>query len=485
MPTVQIVPGTAVLAGAAPGAQMDVQAQGAPGRATAGLGAEIAAQSDVIGQFAIRKQNAINAADVLDGQLKMEQARGDFQNELSTNQDPDTWKGLWAQKAQDVRSQVLGNDKLAPVVKEHLTRAVDEFAVTEGVKVGIQANARTIQIQKAKMQVFADTFWKAGDFDKGAMAIDAMRDHGLIDDVQHRQMLDQGKTVVSIAQVNRQINDDPITATEKLEAKGKDGEWLNYDGLDENQRESLKVEARRATSSVRADTVNELEQRRLVGEIIPGLELQKLVDQKKLLPTQMKWILQEQARQGSDAGQITAFAKHLTEIDQYDKTNDPTNEHYAQLTADRLKFPADLRAEAKSRLDAKLTPSSTNIVTKQANAYIDTLTGKGVLGPSQKGDGTREEIEKTYTMNVQLKRELETWIKANPGKSSVDQVAFINQWLERPRNVAASLPLFNALSGRAQPTAGLPSVTTPEAYARLPAGARYLDSTGKPATKGK
>lgn len=486
MPTVQIVPGSLVTRAPYAGAPTDLAAAQAPGRALEQVGQQVGnTTSRVLEEFAVRKQNATNAMDLLAGDLAMKKSLADYQDQMAREPDPDKWVPGWDDQLQKTKAAVLENPKLAPVVKEHLTNAFTEFGSVSSSQIKTQANVRDIQQKKAIGMVYANTFWDAGQFEPGEYALDQMREHGLISDVEQAQLLAKGHTQVAQALVNRGINQDPIGTMDKLDEKTKSGDWANFDGLDENQREAFKVEARRATSALRAETINSIGDRRNAGEIIPKDELQSLVDQRKLTAYQMKWVLQEQSRQGFDPLMTKAFADHLTAVDAYDKTSDPTNEKFAELTADRLKFSADLRAEAKSRLDAKLNPTATNIMTKDANHFIDEMTEKGVLGPTTTDKGRPTQVAATYAQNVQLKRELSEWVKANPGKSPVDQVAFIRQRLQGPRDVAATLPLFNALSGRAQPTAGLPTVTTPDAYAKLQPGARYIDATGKPATKGK
>lgn len=460
--------------------------------------------SSTLSEFAMRKQNAVNAAAVVDAQTRMEKAQSAYQQDMTTNQDENTWVPNWQKATADLKSTVLSNPQLAPVVRDHLENQFKEFEQRSTSQISTQANVRTIQRQSAIFTNAANDAWEAGDFEKGSQNILKMVQLGLISDTKGQEMLAKGQNQVDVSNAVHGIATDPILALHGLEEKDKKGDWANYSELDENQRESLRVKAMQQISKVRQQTVDDLVDQQNNGKILQKADLQQLVDTQKLTSTQMRWILQSQG-QPEDPKLNQHFAELLTDIDGYDHSKDKTNSQFAELAARRLALPKELQAEAKKRLDEKLNVTGAHVQTAEVNRYIDEMLGQGILGPikgnktvvtpgrffgtnSEEVPVTNEEKQATYGRQVQLKQELKDFVRNNPNADAVQQRNFINSRVASFVDSKAATPLFNTISGRAtqtQPAAQTPRITTKAQRDALPAGASYLGPDGKMYTKGQ
>lgn len=495
----QVVPGSEVRSDYA-GASMNGSALLAVGGAKAAVGEGAQRVADVLQEFSERKQAATNTADVVEAQAQMQKTQSAYQDDMTTNQDESTWVSGWQDQVKALKSTVL-NGNLAPVVRRHLENQFTTFEGTSTTQIATQANVRSIQRQKARLMTVADDNWKGGDFVQGKQAIDAMVSAGLVNPDEAVSILEKGREKVDMANVNRGIGLDPIATYDALGEQTEGGKWKNFTALDENQRESLKVEARRATSAVRADTVNDLVDRRNGGEIIQVDELQKLVDSRKLTATQMKWILQEQTRAKGDPGNLPAFSTLLSDIDKYDKNADPTNEKFAELTGRRMALPPEMREEAQRRLDGKLKVDHQSVTgSRDVLEYVDKLLDQGAFGPV-KGEievktpgkyfGTNttkrkvgaDDIEKAYGQAIELKRDLQRFLEANPKADSVQQRDYIDKLTRGKVNAQAATPLLNAISGTAHPTGAPVRVNSQAERDALEPGTVYIGPDGQPYTR--
>lgn len=491
----QIVPGSEVRSNYG-GTQLNAAPLLAVGGAKAAVGSGLQDVSNVLQVFGEKMQAATNTADIIEAQNKMQQTQAAYSDEMATNQDEQTWVPGWQKNVSELKTSILDNGKLAPDVREHLQNQLSQWESTSTTQIATQANVRSIQRQKARLMTVADDNWKNGDFDQGKQAIDAMVGAGLVNPDEAVDIVKAGRVKVDVNNVNRGIGVDPIGTFDALNDQTDGGRWRNFTALDENQRESLKVEARRQISAVRVETVNDLVDRRNSGEIIGTAELQKLVDGRKLNATQMRWILQEQARSKGDPGNLPEFSKLLSEIDGYDKTKDPTNEKFAELTGRRMALPPEMREEAQRRLDAKLKPDSAAITgSHEVLKYVDELLDNGAFGPvkgtiEEKTPGkffgtnttTRkvgpEDIEKAYGQAIELKRDLQRFMQANPNADSVTQRDYIDKLTRGKVNAQAATPLLNAISGTVHPTGAAVHVTSQAQRDALAPGTVYIGPDG-------
>lgn len=488
IPTVQ---GSAVVSAPYGAATLDANALMGPGRGMQAIAQGIGQLGDVASRFAERKQDAINVAASADAEMQMQKAFNDYQIEMTHATDTDpytpaekTWVTGWDKKATTLKGQLLSNPEVSPAVKQHLEIALTHIAGESSMRIATQANTRTIQRQKAKLTNVADFLYSAGDKEKGDIPIDTMAEHGLIFPEEAVQLKNKGREMADFQTVNKGINSDPIKTLDDLNAKDSSGDWKNFDDLDENKREALKVEALRQIGTIRHDTVNDLVDRTNSGEIIGKDELQSLVNQRRLKATEMKWVLQQQKAGKFDPEMNSKFAGMLTAIDSYDPVKDPTHEQRAELFGQALQFPAQYRDEIKTALDKKLKPDAAlkDSATADAKRYIGELRAGGYFGDTSVTQGKAnnpKEFQAAYSQELDLRNALKGFITDNPKADAGAQRDFLNAKVRTMKTATAAAPLLNAFSGRAEAPGGGASnpltrvVTSKADFDALPSGATF------------
>jgi len=493
---IQTISNTAVAAAPIGGAPANMDALMAPARAQGQMGQAIQQAGTVMGEFALRAADARNRTALVESEMTMDKAFADYQIQMKKEPDEEKWVEGWQAKSLEVKQQLLSDKNLAPVVKGQLANEYKKFDQDSAIRIGTQANVRTVDRQKAKLLNVADFMWQAGDYERGEIAIDTAVSAGLMTDADAVQIKKQGAERVDYYAVNRGINTDPIGTLDELEAQTPTGRWKNFGNLDENRRQALAVEAKRAISSVRVDTMQGLSDRRNAREIIPEQELQGLVNQKKITPTQKKWIIQEQTRSGDDPKVTVAFAKALREVDLYNPNQDPTQEQFAKLVGDRAGFTADQKQELERRLNVRTKPGDESNGDKTVLKYVDELLDGGFLGLTKKDSETgrpldAKQYQAAYGRNIELRQQLSSFMSANPKATPVQQRDFINSKLEAVNTTNSATPILNSYAGKAQASAkttdkpgnGAPvKIGTKEEFDKLPKGSLF-EYNGRSGTK--
>jgi hypothetical protein len=497
------VSGSAVVAAPVGAAPLNAEALMGPGRGMQSIAQGLSDVSDVAKQFADRKQNAINAASAANAQMQMEKAANDYQIEMSHMVDdpgPDgktaeeKWTPGWDDKSSKLKGSLLADPKISRAVKDHLEVTLSNQIGQTSQQIATQANTRTIQRQKAKLTNVAEYMYQNGAKEKGDIAIDAMAEHGLIFPEEAYRLKEKGHEAADFQTVNKAINQDPFGALDALQEQDKKGDWTNFTDLDENKREALKVEATRATSAIRHETVNGLMDRINQGEIIGKDELQSLVDQRHLKATEMKWVLQQQKNAGGVSAENTAkFAEILTSIDNYDPLKDPTHQKRAELFGQALQFPTQYRDEIKRELEKRLKPETRTAAEHNmmdVRTYIGELRHGGLFGDTTLENGKPhrpKEYQAAFQTELELRSALKSFVAENPKADILEQRDFINKKVSTLKTVRAAMPVLNAISGRSPDSAAAPSLTTVKTKAErdaLAPGARYLGPDGKTYTRG-
>lgn len=478
MATIPIVAGTFVAHAGPSAAPMDLGAALAPSAAQAQFGQTLTQAGSVAMEMAQRMQAAKNLADATTGRLDMQKAQSDYQNEMATNQDESTWAPNWQKKLSDIKTDIVGNPDLAPVVRATLNNQFNEFAQTSSSQIQTQQNVRTIQRQKARMMNVADTMWDNGDYEKGAIAVDAMESHGLINSDDKVQILKKGQVQVDFANVQHAAATDPVTALESLQAQTDDGKWTNYPNLDENQRSALTNKVETQVNKLKQETLQDLYDRQNGGEVLGTKELQGLVDDGSLNASAMKGILRAQARAGASAVDLQAYSQLLGRVDKYNPADDKGN-NYSERTAiiDAMAhLPETYRAEVKSQLDRRENSTGEASKTTDAFDYLRHVVQLGTLGNTSIIEGVpvnRTQAEQAYKTEATLRDQLTRQVQATPNMSTADQIDWIGQKIRTQQNRASGLPLVNAMSGTApspQRSTQTPEIGSAQEMLALPHG---------------
>jgi hypothetical protein len=510
IPTVQ---GSDVIAAPYAATSLDAGSLMGPGNAMQSVGRAIGYAGQVIGEFGERKQKAINAAAAQDGQMKMEKAFNDYQIEMSRMKDPDdytnaedTWADGWQKKASTLKNQILADPKISQAVKDHLDVSLSGFVGQSTDRINTQANTRSIQRQKAKLTNVASFMYENGDIERGDVAIEAMREHGLIFPEEEMHLKEKGAQQADLSQVSKGLNTDPIATLDALQDKTDGGRWRQFTNLDEETRLSLTRRARTEMESVRADTVRGFQDRINQGEFVKPDELQGAVDDRKLTPQQYKWLNAQQTGKANYSEDVVRMVNLTRQIDSW-KSGDPdAQDQLHKIAADMAGLPKDMQNRLESDLNRVAKPGSSKAsVPSQGYAYIDHLLTNGFFGPvkgevekevpgkffgtnKEKVPVTREEAEATYGKALALRDSLNAWVKDNPHATLVEQQKFINGQIQGQVDTVAATPVLNALTGRSAAPQSSTQTQKPLSraeYDALPPGATYKGKDGRSYTKKK
>lgn len=459
---IQTLSGTAVERAPIGGAPMNMDALMAPARAQAQMGHAVQQAGSVMGEFALRSADARNRTALVESEMTMEKAFADYQQQMAAEPDEEKWVGGWQAKSLEIKQQLLSDKKLAPVVKNQLSNEFKKFEQDSTIRIGTQANVRTVERQKAKLLNVADFMWQAGDYERGEIAIDTGIEAGLFTNEEGVQMKKKGAEAVDVYAVKRGQMNDPIATQEQLYEKTPSGRYRNFTNLDDNQRASLSVQTAQRVSQLQTDTMRGLEDRRNNGDLIPEQELQGMVDRKEIKSTTMKRILSEQKRSGDDPALTVAFAKALRQVDAYNPNQDPTQEKFAALVQDRAGFTADQRQELEKRLNVRTKPLDESNGDKTVLDYVDKLLDGNFLGNTKRDSVTGKPYDPAgyqaaYGRSVELRQQLSAFMNQNPKATPVQQRDFINAKLQSVNDTNAGTAVLNGFAGTAQSKPSTPA----------------------------
>jgi hypothetical protein len=476
---------THAVVGAAP---RDLGSALASGAALTNFGGTIARAGEVAGEFSQRLQAATNAAAEVDAQVKMHQAQDDYNRELSTNQDTNTWVPGWQKKVDGLRSEVLGNPELSPMARDKLTNQFKSFAQTSTSQVATQSNVQGIRNKTKIMLQAADNAWDSGDYEAGTQPILSAVQVGLLSDAQAQEILKKGETQADFAKVNRGLNVDPINTLDSLNDQTDGGRWRNFKGLDENQREALKGKADTAVNKLRGDTLQGIYDKQNNGQLMSNDDLQQLVDDRKLTPGTMKAILAQQAKIGKrpEVPELERYSNLLTSASNYNPDSDPNNEQRANIIAQMAELQPTYRDEVKASLDRATNKTGENARTADGNNYIDELVRGGFLGNTKLApDGSPYEpaqARQAYQRKIELRDALRDYIRTNPKATAKDQFEFLNGKISTQIDVGSATPILNSLTGRSpggQSSTQTQKVTSKAQWDALAPGTLYIGTDGQ------
>lgn len=458
----QTISGTAVERAPIGGAPANMDALMAPARAQDQMGRAIAETGSVMGEFALRAADARNRTALVESEMTMEKAFSDYQSEMSKEPDEEKWVQGWQAKSLEVKQQLLSDKKISPVVRDQLSNEFKKFEQDSTIRIGTQANVRTVERQKARLMNVADFMWQAGDYERGEIAIDTMIGAGLVTAEEGVQIKKKGAEAVDVYAVKRGQMNDPIATHEQLYEKTPSGRYRNFTNLDDNQRAALSVQTAQRVSQFQTEVMRGLEDRRNNGDLIPEQELQAMVDRKEIKSTTMKRILSEQKRSGDDPALTVAFAKALREVDAYNPNQDPTQEKFASLVQDRAGFTADQKQELEKRLNVRTKPLDESNGDKTVISYIDSLLDGNFLGNTKKDSATGKPYDPkgyqaAYGRNIELRQQLTQFMNQNPKATPVQQRDFINSKLQAVNDTNAGTAVLNAFAGKTQSKPAAPA----------------------------
>lgn len=453
----------------------------AEGRGIQQLGAGISQVASTGMQITQRFEHANYVAKSAEADRKVKTAWTAYQEEMLTKPGkPDEWVKGWT----DLSAKTLKDidqTGLSAQSKERLKMQLASFQADATSQISLQATKQRIKNGAAEITASAGLDLKNGDWQGYERKINEGTEAGFFDPATQLRLMEDGKKQFDFEQANKAINENPFAALDALEAKSDGGKWANYKELDENRRLALVREAKTYISRDRAETVQGIVDRQNNGEIVSDAELDGLVQSGRILPTQAKWALQQQKRHGRDPELIVEYANLLSAIDKYQPNQDPTNATFAELSAQQLKYPAELRSEITKRLnDAKSNAATKR---KEGYDYVDNLLSGHFLGnidKSTSGTGAptnKQEYLRAHQRAVEIRQQLDEFLKAKPGATGPEQVKFVNDLTAKYRTETGAGLLDKSKGGTP------PAPKSKKEYDALPSGTRYLHPDGTIKTK--
>ncbi len=412
-----------------------------------GIGQVANAASD----YAQKLDNANYVAKSAEADRKVKTAWTKYQEQMLTNQaKPDEWAKGWDELYSKV-SQDVDLKSLSPAARQRVQEQMKSFQSDSLNQISLQSTKQRIRNGQAEITTSAGLDLKNGDWQGYESKIKEGAKAGFFDPEAEMRLMEDGRKQFDFEQANKAINLDPFGALDAIESRSEKGEWNNFKALDENRRLALVREAKTAVSKERSDTIQSIVERQNGGEIISDAELDGMVQSRRLLATQVKWVQQQQKRAGNDPEMIVEYANLLTAIDKYQPSQDPTNEKFSALTAHQLKFPSELRSEIDRRLKEAKTNSA--IKRKEGYEYVDNLLAGSFLGNidrSQSGTGKPTDPAdylRAHQKAVDLRMQLDEFLRQNPGASGPEQLKFINQLTTKDRAKTGANLLDRSRSG--------------------------------------
>lgn len=440
------------------------------------LGVGISQAAQAANQYALKMDHANYVAKSAEADRKVKTAWTAYQEQMETEKaTPEKWAKGW----NDVYAKVSKDIDTSTLSKGAQARLQDQlasFQADSSSQISMQATKQRIRNGSAEITASAGLDLKNGDWLGYESKIKEGAAAGFFDPATEIRLLDDGRKQFDFEQANKAINENAFMALDALEAKSEGGEWANFKQLDENRRLSLVREAKQYIARDRSETVQSIVERQSNGEIISDAELDGLVQSKRLLPTQAKWALQQQKRQGRDPEMVAEYANLLSAIDKYQPIQDPTQSQFAELSAQQLKYPTELRSEINRRLGEAKTNSATK--RKEGYEYLDSLLAGSFLGDidrSQSGTGKPSnpvEYQRAHERAVYIRQQLDEFLKGKPAATGPEQVEMVNKLTAKYRAEDGANMLERSRAS------SLPAPKTPKEYGALKPGTTYLAPDG-------
>ena len=400
------------------------------------LAAGIQSIGQAAGDFAVKKQEAVNYATAVDADRKMKDAFVSFQDELKSNGDETTWEAAWQKRAGEVENEI-GVAKMPGALRDRITPQMESWKSSMAGQVRSQATAREINRAKGNVMESAENDLKLGDVASYTEKIQGGEKHGLFDPVEAKALVKNGVQKAEYYAATNMILTNPMASMDALTEKGEGGGWANYGNLDEKQRKTLVDSANVAVQRVRAETYQDLIGRMNDGQIISTDELDGMVSKKMLTSTQARDIQRNQGKTASKAT-ASAFAGVMTAITAYDPREDGTNENYANLAVQVATLPPGLKEDAYSRLKEKRDPSSplNGAVARDAMSQVDASFKAGLFGQfevTELDKNTGMTIKKTdpvayaqaLEQKVKVEDALSSFFRDKPKATRVEALAYV------------------------------------------------------------
>lgn len=474
----------------------DANALSAPGRALQGLGSGIQRAGDLMADFALQKQNAVNVANIHSAELKMEEAYANFQTEMAKEGDEEKWRDMWNETWNETSSAIFSDD-LAPVVKERLNVMMEQFKGRTDIQVQGMATKRAIQRAKAKTEMAVEKDLENGDLASAERKINEGLAANLYDPEEAQKRKERAQSRIDYYEASRLIQDDPEDTYKLLSERTAGGkQYKHFKNLQPDTRNSLMAHARREGGRLKAENYGALIRRTANDKPVPIWEIEEMVELGEITSGQAGAYIREFHSAKLHPFDTSRMAQILRNIEAYDPSQDPFFEQFADIHGDILPMPSRQATLLMNRLNQKqeggLGSSKTaDMVTRRLDRMFSSHFFSGGIAPD-----TPDSIREANVSYLETVESAQSIMQENPKMSASDvmeklfeQPALSDSVLkhsQRYRSQMGSIDLEDREKSMTRKRAALeayqavfpqltPDMTVEEALAALPAEASDQD----------
>jgi hypothetical protein len=416
--------------------------------AVGAAGARLGQGFEAMGDLGTRIKHAQDYAAITKAGTAMQTAFEQFQTELNDPNNPEngdekTWGPRWQERQAALKEQMAQDDSLkslSPAARLHLDTQMQDWTKQTSTQIGHQATVRSLENAKGAVVADYNTKLRTGDIDGAVKAVQGAVPYGIIHPEEAGVLVASANRKADHYQASALIMQDPIAAEGALSEKDKDGKPTEFTHLDDDSRLQLTFEAHRRAMQLKQETAADLFERQQQGTPASPDEVNELVKQGRLSPTQAKQYLKPPKPEFD----TDKFAGLMTDIAGYDPLKDTDRSQYAKLMA-RAAYDADIKGPAASdaveMLKKKSDPKSVlnSPVAKDAVAAVDDAFKKGLYGkftvtePATAANGYTPKTVTDAKIYAQAKAEqlktldaVNRYIEQNPNASRAEVFKFIS-----------------------------------------------------------
>ena len=395
----------------------DANALMAPGRALAGLGANVQQAAKQLEQFAQQKQHAENVSKLHNADRAMKESFADFQVEMAKQGDETKWGEMWDKHWSSTRKvlQTTDGSEHSPAVNEALNIKFADFSSQKSIEIKGLQTKRAIQRSKAKTETAVEYDLEHGDLEGATRKIQEGQAAGLYSPLEAQKRIEGAQSRAEHYQVMSLIQEDPESAYENLKEKTEGGkQWKQFKNLDAATRNSLMGHARRESGKAQSEFYAELTFQTAKEGPATVDEINEMVDNGHITKGQGSAYIREFHSPELHKLDPGKMAEALRAIEDYNPADDPFFEQYAQLHAAVFTMPSKQSTQLATRLKQKLDkgPGKTetaDVVMKRLGSMFtdDFFTG------GKKPKGT-EQIGAANVAYLEMAEEAQQLITKNP-----------------------------------------------------------------------
>lgn len=321
--------------------------------------------------LASKVKHATDTAYLIGAQSKLETTTAAFHTWTLQNPDTSGWQEQWDSMQSKALEDVQGGaSKLSPMAKLHLQTETQNWQRRSGASIAQLQTQQSIKNAIGTSTEALNTAVANNDEEAARAVIKTAQAQGLFS-ASHAAAAEKRVTLgIATNLANMDIQEDPFSALEKIQAQGEDGSHVNYPGLTPAARTSLIFRANKMANETRRQTMvdwsHQIQQANEGLGPMPDKEGVMQEAQRQGIPA--KWV--ERAFKAPAAFDSETYAAARNEIAKLDLVNDPDSKHAARAMEliTQFKGPAAQALEkmVKDRTDPE-HPINANPVFKEAD----------------------------------------------------------------------------------------------------------------------